>query len=299
MRMLRGSEQLGCFSTPTSHLLVSLRTGAFGVVQNPSIELRRVRLLLNRTTLALKALQGRAGALVQRRLKSLRKRKQDLRTLRQEILACTDGSGITGLSVSCLGLPDKTPCDDSNPCTTSDSCLSGVCVSGKPSAIATVQCGSDVCATTIAQCSVGTVTVCYEKSLGTELCNGLDDDCNGSIDDGCSQAPPTPTNSQTPSPTGTPTASPTQTPSPTPTSTPTAPPTQTATPTQTPTPTPTPIPCLGSSQTFDLPGPFADVSSCVGALIAAATNRCCVGSLNPGGGFVFGVDPALCRGICQ
>lgn len=71
----------------------------------------------------------------------------------------------------------------------------------------------------------------------TEVCNGIDDNCNGLVDERCTAHTPTPT----PTPAPTPTPTPTVTPTPTPTVTPTPTPTVTPTPTPTVTPTPTPI----------------------------------------------------------
>ncbi|MCB1024885.1 MAG: PqqD family protein [Acidobacteria bacterium] len=56
--------------------------------------------------------------------------------------------------------------------------------------------------------------------------------------------------------------------------------------------------CLGSNQTFELPGPYADVQTCVDALVASAQTTCCGGTLNPQAGFEFGTVPPLCRGRC-
>lgn len=59
-------------------------------------------------------------------------------------------------------------------------------------------------------------------------------------------------------------------------------------------------PCGAICDSFDLtPSPFfIDVEACVTALSAAAETRCCSGVLNAQGGFVFGTDPAICRGFC-
>ena len=228
-------------------------------------------------------------------MKQLRAKKSALRVLLAEILSCLAGSGVKGLGIDCAVSPDNTPCDDGNPCSVSDVCYLGICSPGSIVPALDVRCGAGECASSVIQCGgAESVTVCYENSFGTELCNGLDDDCDGATDeDVCGQGTPTPT--ATPSPTPTAFATPTATATATPTATPSPTPTQTPTPTA----TPTPQPCKGSLQTFDLPGPFADVGSCVNALVSAATATCCAGTLNPSGGFVFGVDPALCRGICS
>ncbi|MBE2250008.1 MAG: hypothetical protein IAE78_10690, partial [Myxococcus sp.] len=49
------------------------------------------------------------------------------------------------------------------------------------------RCGSGTCAMkSQARCVAGSMRTCTPSAPMTEVCNGLDDDCNGTIDDGCS-----------------------------------------------------------------------------------------------------------------
>ena len=69
---------------------------------------------------------------------------------------CDDGNVCTNDScdttVGCVHVNNTAPCSDGNACTTSDACQGGVCVGGPPPA---------------------------------EMCNGVDDDCDGIVDEGC------------------------------------------------------------------------------------------------------------------
>jgi len=46
-----------------------------------------------------------------------------------------------------------------------------------------VTCGVGACAKTIVACTDGTPVDCVPGTAGTEICNGIDDDCDGSIDE--------------------------------------------------------------------------------------------------------------------
>lgn len=63
-----------------------------------------------------------------------------------------------------------------------------------------------VCAEGSEQCEGGSVVCVPNTPSGPEICDGLDNDCNGEVDDACS--PPTPTPSPTPVPTPSATPSP-------------------------------------------------------------------------------------------
>lgn len=104
---------------------------------------------------------------------------------------------------------------------------------------------------------------------GVETCNnGIDDDCDGKVDQGdedCSlPPPPTPTPEPTPIPTPTPTPTPTPEPTPTPTSTPT------------PSPTPIPTPRLSESTTFIcFTGSFEAIDIATGRAIPLTEDQRC------------------------
>ncbi len=63
-----------------------------------------------------------------------------------------------------------------------------------------------VCAEGSEQCQGGSVVCVPDIPASPEICDGLDNDCNGEVDDAC--APPTPTPSPTPTPVPTPSATP-------------------------------------------------------------------------------------------
>jgi len=77
---------------------------------------------------------------------------------------CGDASGDT-LEI-CNGLDDD--CDG-----TDDNGLTG-----------TLSCGTGVCAATVAACVAGVPQICTPGAGSAETCNSVDDDCNGSVDDG-------------------------------------------------------------------------------------------------------------------
>lgn len=177
-------------------------------------------------------------------------------------------TGVCNLATdSCEAAPraDGTACDDGNTCTTTDTCVDGICGLEAPTCVCACD-GAVVCDAVGGLCRVelgGDLSSC--GSLPTQKCCGNGtlepgetcDDGNGNDGDSCPStcgvaSLPTATPSATPTPSSTPTVTPspsatptpsstaTPTPSPTPSTTPTA--TSSATATDTPTATATPLP---------------------------------------------------------
>ena len=120
---------------------------------------------------------------------------------------CTDDSFLPSTG-TCNHAPNTNTCDDGNACTQADTCQNGVCVGASPIVCTPQdQChGAGVCnpangvcsspvkpdgtpcndgsaCTTADQCSGG---VCVGGPPPPEICNGIDDNCNGQIDEVCS-----------------------------------------------------------------------------------------------------------------
>jgi Dictyostelium (slime mold) repeat len=131
-------------------------------------------------------------------------------------LTCNDQNPCTtdacDPAIGCVSTPiSNVPCDDGNACTAGETCSQGVC--GHPLAVTCddgnpctldgcdvlsgchhlVQphpewCGAGICARSFDHCSTGVWNdgVCIPGAPLAEVCNGLDDDCDGVVDN----APP-------------------------------------------------------------------------------------------------------------
>ena len=117
----------------------------------------------------------------------------------------------------CAHTNNTATCNDGNACTTNDKCNAGFCagasatcndsnectvdscdpISGcKFTAFTgggTLTCGVGVCVVTVNKCLAGVKQTCVAKVPSAEACgNGLDDDCDGAVDEGCVPPPPIP-----------------------------------------------------------------------------------------------------------
>jgi hypothetical protein len=93
-------------------------------------------------------------------------------------------------AVDCQQAADNDPCDDGNVCTSDDRCLGGVCVGGPPIQDGTVTiCGVGACASS-GICSGGANTcVPGAPAADDATCDGVDDDCDGQVDEDVASTP--------------------------------------------------------------------------------------------------------------
>ena len=102
----------------------------------------------------------------------------------EEGTACTDGEFCTApdtcRSGVCVAGPAVT-CDDGDICTT-DSCVAGACLNlGDTSALT---CGTGACYRETPRCTGGVLHSCQPGTPSAESCDGLDNDCDGTTDNG-------------------------------------------------------------------------------------------------------------------
>jgi hypothetical protein len=106
---------------------------------------------------------------------------QNITALSQWTLATGDPSG----GPACVG--NSAICDDGNPCT-EDTCdpvngdPSTGCVTTPLDGQGTTTCGVGECQRTVANCVNGVPQTCKPGPSSPEVCNGLDDDCDGAVD---------------------------------------------------------------------------------------------------------------------
>lgn len=93
-------------------------------------------------------------------------------------------------SITCDAL-----CQDPNLSTCTNT-TAGTCTNVTPSP-ATTTCGLGICQRTTNRCMSGTPLTCTPGTPGTETCNNLDDNCDGSIDNGLAGDPYEPNNTCT------------------------------------------------------------------------------------------------------
>ncbi|KKS55771.1 MAG: Extracellular matrix protein, partial [Candidatus Magasanikbacteria bacterium GW2011_GWA2_42_32] len=108
---------------------------------------------------------------------------------------CNDNNACTSLDVckdsKCVG--SAATCNDNNECTV-DSCDPAVgCKYAGFTGGGNISCGVGACAVTINKCLAGVKQTCIAKTPVVEVCaNGLDDNCDGAVDEGCTPPPPLP-----------------------------------------------------------------------------------------------------------
>lgn len=96
------------------------------------------------------------------------------------------GTGECDTVLTCQSgecIPEAPVCDDANPCT-DDACdpVAG-CLNVARSG-GELACGVGECRLVVVECVDGRLQECTPKAPGTEVCDGLDNDCNGLADDG-------------------------------------------------------------------------------------------------------------------
>ena len=269
---ISGARSHGCLIKAPKNLLVSLSTRTRGKILVFSKEINLVSKKITQSRKSLLALKGRNDRISKSKAKKLKASLSNLKLLKIGIQSCRDSVGAqsTGAECASTSIPENTACDDGNPCTTGDRCISGKCIGtviGGSQAI--FNCGFGKCVKSITQCANGIFTACFVQAAGEEVCNGIDDDCNGATDENgacpASTRPPVPTSFPTLAPTNLPTLTPTVAPTATSTTAPTA------------TPTKTPISCFAAGQVVTGTFPFGagnDSNTCIQALLV----QCCAGT---------------------
>jgi hypothetical protein len=98
--------------------------------------------------------------------------------------SCTTDS-CNPVTLACQNI--EVSCDDNNVCT-SDTCNpSGGC-QHQAVDLGSTTCGTGACERTVSVCVGGVPQTCTPGTPTAEVCNGLDDDCNGSVDGAGSEA---------------------------------------------------------------------------------------------------------------
>jgi hypothetical protein len=105
-----------------------------------------------------------------------------------DAIACTADS-CDEATDTCTHTPNDTMCATGSPC------LEGQCVPSAPNrdqngcvftpvAGGTITCGIGACQRTVQRCIDGQEQVCEPGQGKAEICNGIDDDCDGLVDEG-------------------------------------------------------------------------------------------------------------------
>lgn len=105
--------------------------------------------------------------------------------------ACTTGDVCDGAG-HCSGTPDDGLCTSNNPCLSNGRCKPDSPDSNRHGCLfeavtggQTLTCGVGACARSIQQCHNGVEQPCVPGKPSPEICNGIDDDCDGVVDNGC------------------------------------------------------------------------------------------------------------------
>lgn len=101
----------------------------------------------------------------------------------RELLCQVPEASTDPICGDCSGLPDGTACEDGDACTTNDMCILGICSGEDPTGL---PCGSSVgeCEEGVNTCLDGMLVCVGEVGPIAEVCDSLDNDCNGIPDDG-------------------------------------------------------------------------------------------------------------------
>lgn len=186
---------LGCLVSTTESLLVSTKPESSGNILSFEAERNKLINTQQDNLTEIKRLKRQVKNLKQQQSsskktkKSLAKKKAQVKDLTKldklysstinAISACQNG---TLSFVPCA--EQGSTCDDGNECTLGDFCLNNKCL-GNPLTLTTPKgCGVGACARTAPLCFNGIPGICTSGIPSAEICNNIDDNCNGSIDDG-------------------------------------------------------------------------------------------------------------------
>jgi len=96
------------------------------------------------------------------------------------------GHGACGTVLRCQAgecTPEAPVCDDGDPCTDDTCSADGTC-SHAPRTGGELHCGVGECANINVQCLAGKLQTCTPKEATVEICDGKDNDCDGTTDNG-------------------------------------------------------------------------------------------------------------------